>query len=135
MTPNSTITYTASMLATASDQRNVVVRVNSGRGTEDESGPADIVDHRRLVRRVDLVAQAAHVHVHEIGLRNELVLPHFLEEHGARQHLILAAHHVFEQPELARKQLDLAIAALDRALDEIELERADLQLGRARIGR
>src|SRR5882672_2648488 len=120
MTPNSSRTYTANMLATASAQRNVVVRVNSGRGTKHEPDAADIVNHRWLRGLVHLVPQPAHVDVHEIGLRNELVLPHFLEEHGAREDLVLPLHHVFEQAKLARQQIDGAIAPPGRALDQVD---------------
>src|SRR3954447_2008792 len=51
---------------TTSVQRKVVVRRNSGRRTEHKPFAADVVDHRMLVGRVDLPAQAAHVHVHQV---------------------------------------------------------------------
>src|SRR5204863_8282410 len=57
---------------TTSVQRNVVVRMNSGRGTQDKPFAADIMDHRLLVGEVNLPAQTAHVHVDEIALRHEL---------------------------------------------------------------
>ena len=39
---------------------------------KDETHAANIVDHRRLVWSVDLAPQQAHMHVHKIGLWNEL---------------------------------------------------------------
>ena len=84
---------------------------------------AHIVNHRRLVRLVHLAPQPPHMNVDEVGLGNELVVPHLLQQHRARQHLLLATHHVFEQPEFARQQIDVAVPALGGALDKIELER------------
>src|SRR5712675_1332150 len=127
MTPNNSRTYTTKIAATASVQRNVTVRTKSGRGTEDKSYAADAMDHRRLVLIVDLVAQPAHMHVDEVGLWDELVFPHLFEQHGTRQRLVLATHHILEQAEFPRQQLNGAVAALCRTLDEIELERPDLK--------
>src|SRR6266852_6308430 len=107
--------------ATASAQRNVVVRTNSGRGTKNESYAANIMDHRRLVRLIHLAPEASHMDVHQVRLRNELVLPYFLEEHCARKNLILALHHVFEQAKLARQQIDRAVAPLGGPRDQVEL--------------
>src|SRR5712671_1951345 len=127
MTPNNSRTYTTKIAATASVQRNVTVRTKSGRGTEDKSYAADAMDHRRLVLIVDLVPQPAHMHVDEVGLWDELVFPHLFEQHCARQRLVLATHHILEQAEFPRQQLNGAVAALCRTLDEIELERPDLE--------
>src|SRR5882762_11790913 len=127
MTPNNSRTYTTKIAATKSVQRNVTVRAKSGRGTENESDAADTMDHRRLLRVVDLVTQPAHMHVHKVGLRDELVFPHLFEQHGTRQRLVLATHHILEQAEFPRQQLNGAVAALCRTLDEIELERPDLK--------
>src|SRR5229473_4088368 len=109
-------------LAMASVQRNVVVRMKSGRGTEDETHAADIMNHWRLARLVHFAPQPPHVNVNEVGLGNEVVVPHLLQQHRARQHLLLATHHVFEQAEFARQQINRAIPALGGALDEIKLE-------------
>src|SRR3977135_225262 len=127
MTPNNSRTYTTKIAATASVQRNVTVRTKSGRGTEDKSYAADGMDHRRLVLIVDLVPQPAHMHVDEVGLWDEFVFPYLFEQHGARQRLVLAAPHILEQAAFAGQQLNGAVAALCRTLDEIELERPDLK--------
>src|ERR1700730_9737761 len=68
----------------ASVQRNVLVRAKSGRRTEDETHAADVVNHRRLVRLVHLAPQPPHMDVDEIGLGNELVVPHIFHQHGPR---------------------------------------------------
>src|SRR6267143_62335 len=116
-------------------QRNVVVRMKSGRRTEHETGAAHAVDHRRLLRLIHLATQPAHMHIDEIRVRDETIVPYLLEEHGAGHHLALAAYHVLEEPELAREQIDAAVAALRRTLDEIELERTHPQRRLAALGR
>src|SRR5215831_8242621 len=112
---------------TTSVQLNVVVRMNSGRRTEDETCAANVVNHGQLVRLVDLVPQPAHVHIDEVGLRHEFIIPDFLEQHRACQQLVFATHHVFEQAKLARKKLDHTIVPFGGARKEIELERTDFQ--------
>src|SRR5260370_34183701 len=105
-------------------QRNVVVRTKSGRRTEHETGAAHAVDHLRLLRLIHLATQPAHVHIDEIRVRDETIVPYLLEEHRAGHHLALAAYHVLEEPKLAREQVDAAVSPLRRALGQIELERA-----------
>src|SRR5689334_6279521 len=105
MKPNSAIMKTARTPATASAQRKLFDRMNchrpefgcpcmtstaidriqrnmSGGRTKDESGAANILDHRRLVRSVHLMTQAAHMHVDQVCRRDEFVVPDFLEQHG-----------------------------------------------------
>jgi hypothetical protein len=62
----------------------------------------DVKDHRRLMWPIDLAPKPAHMHVHEVGLWNEPILPHLSEEHFTRKYPALAAHHIFEQAELSR---------------------------------
>src|SRR6516164_10472016 len=114
---------------TASVQRNVVLRVNSGRRTKDETLTAYTMDHRLLVCCVDLSPQPTHVHVNEIALRHEFIVPDLLEQHGASQQLILSTHHVFKQAKLARQQIDRAIATFGGARQQIELEWSNTQCG------
>src|SRR5579864_368914 len=52
-------------------------------------------------RLVDLVTQPAHQHVHDVGLRVEVVRPDVREDHGLGDHLAGVAHEVFEERELA----------------------------------
>src|SRR3979411_278260 len=128
MTPNNSRTYTTKIAATVSVQRNVTVRTKSGRGTEDKSYAADAMDHRRHVLIVDRVAQPGHRLVEDVGVWDECVFPYLFEQHGARQRLVLAAHHILEQAEFPRQQLNGAVAALCRTLDEIQLPQAHLKL-------
>src|ERR1700745_3748123 len=100
-------------------QRNVVVRMNSGRSTEDKTFAANIEDHRLLLRIVDLTTQPAYVDIDEIALGHELVVPDFLEQHRPRQQLVLATHHVLEQTKFAWQQFDRAIAAPRRARQQV----------------
>src|ERR1700738_3578564 len=70
---------------------------------KNETGATDVVNHGGLVGPVHLVAQAAHMHVDKICGRDEFVVPDFLEQHGPRQQLVAALHHVFKQSKLARQ--------------------------------
>jgi hypothetical protein len=69
---------------------------------ENESLATDVKDHRRLMRPIDLAPKPAHMHVHEVGLWNELVLPHLSEEYVTRKYPALATHHILEQAKLSR---------------------------------
>jgi hypothetical protein len=104
----------------------VVVRMKSG-STEDESHATNIVNHRRLMRQVNLMSQSSHMNIDEIGLRDEFVIPDILQQHGACQHLVFAAHHIFEELELSWQELDDTIRSLGGSFDEIEFERTDLE--------
>ena len=55
-----------------------------------------------------LRAQPRDMHVDDIGLRIEMIVPDVLEQHGARHHLAGMSHQIFEQAEFARLQIDLA---------------------------
>src|SRR5208282_6032838 len=101
---------------------------------EFEAGGADVDDQPQLAAGVNLAPEIADVDVDDVGLRQELVVPDVLEQHRPGDDLVWPAHEVFEQLELARQQIDAPIAAPDLALDEIHLERAGAQAGRARIG-
>src|ERR1700745_3457406 len=103
-------------------QRNVVVRINSGRSTEDETFAANVEDHRLLCGAIDLATQPAYVDIDEIALGHEPVVPAFLEQHRPRQQLVFATHHVFEQTKFAWQQFDRAIAAPSCARQRVELE-------------
>ena len=70
------------------------------------------------------------MHVNKIGGGNEFVIPDLFEQHGPGQQLLPAAHHVFQEAKLARKQIDHAIAASRGALDQVKFERPRPQRGR-----
>src|SRR5712675_3436003 len=95
--------------------------------TENESLAMDGKDHRRLVRPIDLAPKSAHMHVHEVALWNKPILPHLSEEHFTRKYPALVTHHILEQAELSRQQINRAIASLGRAFDKIELKRSHVQ--------
>src|ERR1700681_3164753 len=106
-------------------QRNVVVRKKSGNFTKNKSGAANIVDHWWFAWSIHLVSQPAHVDVDQVRRGNEFVIPDLLQQHGPRQQLITALHHVFEQAKLARQQVDRPLAAFRGAFDKIEFELPD----------
>jgi hypothetical protein len=58
--------------------------------TENESLAMEGKDHRLLMRPIDLAPKPAHMHVHEVALWNEPVLPHLSEEHFTGKHPALA---------------------------------------------
>src|ERR1044071_2260352 len=80
--------------------------------TEDITDAPHGVQQLALERLVDLVAQTAHQHVDDVGLRIECVLPDVRQDHRLGDDATGVAHQVFEQAELARPQLDrTAVAA------------------------
>src|SRR6476619_911853 len=115
-------------------------RVLAARGTpsltaailaaEPVAGAAHGVQQGFRKTRVDLLPQAADVHVDDVGLRIEVVVPHRLEQHRAGDHAFGLAHQVFEQAELARQQFDALAAALRFAGEQVEFEVGHAQLGR-----
>src|SRR5712671_6323510 len=64
---------------------------------KNESLAPDVSNHRRIMRTVDLAPKPAHMHVHEVALWNEFILPHLSEKYFARKYLALATHHILEQ--------------------------------------
>jgi hypothetical protein len=54
-------------------------------GIQNEAGAADIANHRRLVRAIDLAPQPAHVNVDEVRLRNKFIVPNLLQKFCPRQ--------------------------------------------------
>src|SRR3984893_17871238 len=95
--------------------------------TENESFATDVKDHRRLMRPIDLAPKPAHMHVHEVALWNKPILPHLSEEHFTRKYPALATHHILEQAELPRQQINRAVVSPGRAFDKIELKRPYVQ--------
>src|SRR6266849_1168507 len=84
---------------------------NRGRGpfstrcsAEDISDASHGVQPLDLERLVDLVTQPADQHVHDVGLRVEVVLPDVREDHGLGDHPADITHEVLEERELARPQ-------------------------------
>src|SRR6516164_9157301 len=81
------------------------------RRLEHEADAAHRLDQRQREIAVDLVAQATDLHVDDVGLRVEVVVPHRFEQHAARDDLALVAYEIFEQAEFARLQHERATVA------------------------
>jgi len=52
------------------------------------------------------------VHVDHVGLRIEVIIPDIFQKHGAGHHLSGMLHEIFQQPELARLQVEFLRAAV-----------------------
>src|SRR5512132_1389161 len=95
--------------------RKAVVRKRLGRGTQAIPGAAHRMQQWCLESLVDLRTQATDVHVDDVRLRIEVVVPDALEQHGSGYDLALVAHQVLEQSELPRLQVDRLAGAGHRA--------------------
>ena len=102
---------------------------------EDEPRAAYALYERRPARAIDLLAQAPHVHVDEVGLRHEPVAPYVLQEHGAGDQLAWSTQEILEQLELARQQLQRLPLPVDRPRQEIHRQRTALKDRLLRLGR
>src|SRR3979411_731932 len=100
--------YVSHMMARAPDtnstayhsaMRSPNARANWLWGSKDITDAADGVQQLRLERPVDLVAQPAHEHIDDVGLRIEVVVPDLRQNHCARNDMAGVAHQVFEQRE------------------------------------
>ncbi len=67
------------------------------------------------------------MHVDDIGLRIEVIVPDILQQHRSGDHLVGMAHQIFEQLELARLQRDLPGAPAHLARHRIHMQVADGQ--------
>src|SRR5579859_4658761 len=113
----------------SSVSRKLEVRKNLAGRTKAISRAAHRVDQLRPAVPGDLPAQPADMAFDDIGMRVEMQVPDIFQEHGARHDLAGMPHQIFEQPKLARLQLDLAVAAADGAGQQVDLEIADLKRG------
>ena len=73
---------------------------------ETVTGAPNGVQQRPLEPFVDLRAQAADVHVDDVRLRIEVIVPDALEQHRARHDLTDVTQQELEQLKLARLQDD-----------------------------
>src|SRR5262245_8339329 len=108
---------------------NVVDRRVLARSTDAVTYAADGVDERISLLTVDLAAHAPDVDVDDVGGGIEVQVPDMLQQHRARNHLVLIAHQVLENLKLARKQLDRPSGTARRPRHEIEFEVAHAQHG------
>src|ERR1700722_14535045 len=77
-------------------------------GAKNEAGAADIMDHGSFARPVHLVAEPAHMHVHQVRRRNELIVPDLLQKHPSRPQLIVALNHTSPQATCSLHMFDYA---------------------------
>jgi hypothetical protein len=66
--------------------------------------------------------QPRDVHVDDVGLRVEVVIPNIFQQHGAGHHLTRMFHEIFEQAELSRLQDDFFPAARHLMRQPVEFE-------------
>src|SRR5450756_1950662 len=79
------------------------------RGAQDVAGAAQCLDAAGRAGLVELAAQTAHVHVHDVGEGIVLLVPGVVEDAVAREHLPGVPHEQFEQAELLGAQRDLSL--------------------------
>src|SRR5436305_6303736 len=97
--------------------------------TDHVSGAADRVQQGPLKTLVDLGAQPRNMHIDDVGLRIEVIIPDVLQKHGAGHHLAGMLHQIFEQTKLARLQRQFVLAAGDTMRKPVEFEIADVVSG------
>ena len=102
--------------------------------TQNESCAADVANHGGFICPVDLATQSTHMNIDKVRFRNEFVVPYVFEEGCARQQLVDPLHHVLEQMELARQQIDRPVAPLRGPIDEIEFQWSHAQYRFIRLG-
>src|SRR5712692_9815975 len=105
-----------------SARRSPNARVNGLLGAKDISNPPHGMQQLLLERTIDFLAQSAHQDVNDVGLRIEVVFPDMRQDHRLRHNLAGVAHQVFEQPELARPELDCRVTARNPARQEVQHE-------------
>jgi hypothetical protein len=91
--------------------------------SQSVSFAADVANYRGFLGAVDGCTQPTRVHIETVGLRNEFIVPFILDKSCARQQLAAPLHHLLEQLEFALRQMNLPVAALRSAIDEIKLTR------------
>src|ERR1700722_2793364 len=124
-----TVVATTNAMAT----RTAGDRKNSSIVVQHETGSTDIHDQRGAAPYVDLLAQIADVHVDDIGLEREVVVPHVLEQHRARDHLTGMAQEVLQKLEFARQQINPGASAMHRLFDQVHFKVANMQLRGAHV--
>ena len=74
------------------------------------------------------------MHVDDVGLRIEMIVPDVLQQHGAGDYLPGVLHQIFEQPELSGLQHDLGLAAAHTVRQPVKLEIAEIEIIYTRRG-
>src|SRR5574337_280716 len=133
MSPKIAAVAIAMAAAKASAMRNARALKTSAVGIEFEPDGADIDDKLALSGRIELAPEIADLHVDDVGRRHEFEIPHILKQHRARHDLVGAGHEILEQLELLGEEIDRPALAERVALDQIHLQYAGLEPGRARF--
>src|SRR5580692_6070462 len=131
--PNTAVVAAVVTSTKASATRTAEERKNSSIRSQHEARPADIHDQRRRAFCVDFFPQVTDVDVDDVGLQREVILPDVLQQHRAGDHPPGMPEKVFHQPELARQQIDLGVAAMHGLFDQVHFEVANAQLRGAYI--
>jgi hypothetical protein len=114
-------------------------RVGAPRGVvaagrdQHEAGTAHAANDRRFTRPVDLAAQLADMDIDPIRPRRKPTSPNVFKKNVTRHDVVGMLHQIFQQPKLARQQLDFATLPLNLTLDEIERQRSYPQHRGARL--
>src|SRR5262249_58961456 len=96
---------------------------------QDEADTPNRVNETRRAFRIDLSAEPRDLNVDHVVERRRAtgLLPDVAGQHFARDQVALMAQQVFEQLELARRQIDQLVGAGHAPGDEIELQVPGLQ--------
>src|ERR1700689_4891502 len=101
MKPNSSSVDMAKIRAPTKAPPMFKVLRNLGRFMKYEADAAHAFNDRSAIGTVYLAAKPADMHIHEICLRHESVVPYLFQQHGAGHHLPRAPHEVFQQLQFA----------------------------------
>src|SRR5664279_3431342 len=124
---------TASANKTA--RRKVAVLKSSIARMEQETSASNALNERGVAWHIDLVSQLTDVHVDDVRLREQAVVPNILQEHCASNYLAGMAHEIFQKLELARQQIENALTPTRGPFDQIHHERPHPQGRGARFAR
>src|ERR1700722_10503270 len=82
------------------------------------SGAADRLNHIEFEALIEFTAQPADMAFNDAGLRIEMDAPYVLQQHPPRQHPVLVAHEIFEQPKFLRQHFNVLAGAQHGPLGE-----------------
>ncbi len=89
------------------------------------------MNQHRVKALVHRLTQATHVHINDIGLRIEMQIPHLLQQHLARHHLVGMPQQEYQQFKLARSQLQRTPGTLRGTRQQIN---RNIRIGEVRLG-
>src|SRR5215210_380225 len=98
-------------------------------GVQSVADTADGLERASLERSIELVAEVSDVHLDDVGVPFEVVVPHVLEDRGLRHDLALAPEEELEKSHLARREVDLDLSSPRSPSARVESEIPGLQDG------